>query len=296
MNTLLYIMLCLIWGSTWMAIKIGIQDAPPVWAAGIRILSAGLLLILFHIFRGRHLPRGLHSIWRIAWPGILIYGLSYGLVYIGTQHISSALTSILFASFPFFIILLAPILIVWEKIAFRSVIGVFIGFIGIVVVFAGPISLDRDALWGAALVIIGTAASAYGTVHVKAYLGDQPVLSMMALQMTLGGLLLVIGAILTESLSRFEVTPASIGSIVYLTLIGSIIAFAGYFWLLKRIATLTLSLIAFITPIIAMYLGYIFLNEHLTGQDYMGAAMVLAGVLLARTRKEAGFRLFRGQP
>lgn len=277
----------MVWGSTWLAIKIGLQDAPPVWSAAVRMLLAGLILLLYTNLAGKSFPDGFRNKWRVAWPGLIIYGMAYALVYIGMQRISSAMSSILFAGFPFFIAILVAILVKSEKIGLRPMIGIVIGFAGIVVIFAGPVSLDGSSLVGAALVVASAALSAYGTVHVKAFLQDQPVIVMMALQMTLGGLFLILAAGLFEPLARFDITAVSIGSILYLTLFGSIFAFAGYFWLLKRMPTLTLSLIAFITPIVAIILGYIVLDETFSIQDYIGTVLVLVGVLVARQRQGA---------
>lgn len=285
-NTALYLLLCLIWGSTWVAIKIGLQDAPPAWSASARMLLGGLILLLYTNLAGQSFPRGAKEKWRVAWPGLMIYGLAYALVYAGIERISAALSSILFASFPFFIAIFVAILVKSEKISPRTLTGVIIGFSGIVVIFAGPVSLDRSSIIGSLLVLVSTVLSAYGTVHIRAFLRDQPVLVMMALQMTLGGILLTLIAVLFEPISQFKLTVASVGSILYLTLFGTIIAFAGYFWLLKRMPTLTLSLIAFITPLTAIFLGYIFLDEMLSVQDYVGSGLVLAGVLLARQRRQ----------
>jgi len=294
-NTLLYTLLCLVWGSTWLAIKIGLQDAPPVWSAAIRMLLAGLILLLYTNLAGKSYPDGIRNKWRVAWPGLVIYGMAYALVYVGMQRISSAMSSILFAAFPFFIAILVAILVKSEKISLRALIGIIVGFAGIVVIFAGPVSLDGSSMVGAALVIASAILSAYGTVHVKAFLQDQPVIVMMALQMTLGGLLLTLAAVAFEPLARFEITAVSIGSILYLTLFGSIFAFAGYFWLLKRMPALTLSLIAFITPIVAIILGCIVLDETFSIQDYIGTVLVLGGVMLARQRQGAALnRLPRG--
>jgi drug/metabolite transporter (DMT)-like permease len=284
MKTSLFIILCIVWGSTWTAIKLGLQDAPPIWSSGMRITLAGFILLAYNYLKGNSYPAGWREKWRVAWLGILMYGLSYFLVYWAVQYISSALASILFASFPFFIIIYVPIFIKDEKNTLKSIIGVITGFIGIIIIFAGPISLDSNTLTGAALVIIATASSAYCTVHIKAFLRDQPIFPMMAMQMTIGGVLTLIVAALTEDLARFNVTALSVGSIVYLATFGSVLTFGGYYWLLTRINTLKLSLIAFITPIIAILLGYMILDEVLTVQDGIGSALVLAGVLLAGTR------------
>jgi len=286
-NVAVYIMLCLIWGSTWMAIKVGLRDAPPLWAAGVRMALAGSIMYAYCRLAGYRLPGNWKDKGRVAWPGIMIYGLPYALVYIGSQYISSAMTSILFAGFPFFVAALAAIVIKNERVGPKTIIGMTVGFAGIIIIFAGPVAFDRPSLVGAALVVVATAASAYGTVHVKAFLAEEPVAPMMAQQMTLGGILLLAAAAVSEPISRFHITVTSVASIGYLTIFGSIIAFGGYFWLLKRISAVTLSLTSFITPIIAVFIGYVVMGEKLTGQDVVGAALVLAGVAVTQVGRRS---------
>ena len=103
MIKLIYIFLCLIWGSTWLAIKLGLADSPPLWSAGIRFLIAGLILIIINWFRKVTYPKSIKEIVRISLPGLIIYAFPYMLIYHAEQHISSALTAVLFASFPFFV-------------------------------------------------------------------------------------------------------------------------------------------------------------------------------------------------
>ncbi len=285
MIPLLYIILCVVWGSSWTAVKIGLQDAPPIWSSGLRITIAGLILLIYNLAARNSFPRGWRQKWKVAWPGILMFGCSYFMVYWGMQYISSALGSILFAAFPFFIIIFIATIFKYEKITLLSIIGVLIGFSGIIIIFAGPINMDNSALFGAVLLVLATSASAYSTVHIKVYLGDQPILPMITMQMILGGVLTLIVALATEDLGRFNATFASVGSILYLATFGTILTFVGYYWLLRKISTVTLSLMTFISPIVAVFLGYLILNESLTTQDFIGSALVLTGVILTGTRK-----------
>ncbi|MCP4703084.1 MAG: EamA family transporter, partial [candidate division Zixibacteria bacterium] len=134
MIKLTYIVLCLIWGSTWLAIKIGLDDAPPLWSAGLRFLIAGLILILINWFRKVSYPKSSKEIFRIALPGLIIYAFPYMMVYHAEQYISSALTAVLFASFPFFIAGFSFFMLKTEKPNIYSWLGLVVGFIGIIVV------------------------------------------------------------------------------------------------------------------------------------------------------------------
>jgi len=285
MMALVYIALCLIWGSTWGAIKIGLQDAPPLWSAAVRIMLAGIILAIYNLMAGNRYPSGWKRRLRVAWPGLFTFALSYLLVYAGNQHVSSALASIMFATFPFFVLMLVPVVVKTERVAPRSIIGALIGFGGIVVIFAGPLSLNADAFWGAGLIVLGTAFAAYGTAFVKGYLADEPVAPMLALQMSASGLIMLLAAALFDDLSGLRWSAVSIGSILYLAVFGSVLTFGGYFWLLKKISAVRISMIALVTPLIAIFLGYLALGEALTGWDYVGSALVLGGVLWVNIKR-----------
>ncbi|MBK7091301.1 MAG: DMT family transporter [bacterium] len=277
-NILVYILLCLIWGSTWMAIKIGLADAPPFWSAALRFLLAIAILVTINFVTRQKYPQGWRNKWRVAWPGIFTYFGSYSFTYLGSQYISSALASILFAVFPFMVMLLMTLMLKSEKVTMKAVLGVVLGFAGVVLIFLEPIDYGSHAAFGMLMMLLSPLAAAIGTVSIKAYLKDEDVFPMVTLQMTLGCTLLTIAAFLVEDITLFHVTEASIGAMIFLAIFGSVISFTSYYWLLKRLPILTMSMVALITPIVAMVLGYIVLDEVLTTQDYVGAALVLAGV------------------
>ena len=263
-----------------MAIKIGLSDAPPIWAAGIRILFSAIILLAYNKLMGHVYPAGWKAKGRVIWLGALIYGASYIFVYIGMRRIDSSLAAIIFGAFPIFTAIMVPLIVKTERVTARAILGVLVGFLGIVLVFSGPIALNRATLYGGGLIILSTLVSAYGLVHIKAYLHDEPILPMMALQLTLGGVVIVLTALLFEDFSAFHYTPATVGSILYLTVFGTILSFGGYWWLLRKIGAVRVSLVAFVTPIVAVFLGWIVMDEHLALIDYLGTALVLGGVLL----------------
>ncbi|MCK5126872.1 MAG: DMT family transporter [candidate division Zixibacteria bacterium] len=281
----IYIILCIIWGTTWLGIKLGLQDAPPVWAAALRMLLAALIIFIYNYIRKNKYPAGIKNLIRVAWPGILMYAGSYTMVYIGNQFVSSQIASILFSTYVFCVILMVPFVVKTEKVTIWSIVGAIIGFAGIVVIFNGPISLNRDSLIGAVLFLIAVNCSAYATVHIKAFLKDEPIFPMLALQMALGGILMLGVALVMEDFSSFQFTAVSIGSILYLSIFGSVVCFGGYYWLLQRMDAIKVSLIAFITPIVALLAGFIVLDERLTTVDFIGAALVLSGVLIVNIKK-----------
>lgn len=283
-NILLFIVLCLIWGSTWMAIKLGLRDSPPFWSAAIRFIIASAILIIYNRLAGNRYPAGWRNKLRVAWPGLFTYLASYTMTYVGSMYISSALASILFAVFPFFVLLLMTFMITDERVTWQSLVGVVIGFAGVVLIFAEPVAYGENAILGMILLVLSPLAAAIGTVSIRAYLKDEPVIPMVTLQMSLGAILLTLTAFLVEDIGQFHVTLTSVGALMYLAVFGSVISFTTYYRLLQRMKLVTMSMVALITPIFAVFLGFVFLDELLTAADYIGAALVLAGVAVVNLR------------
>lgn len=282
---LVYIMLCIIWGSTWTAIKIGLADAPPMWSAALRFVVAASLMHVLVLINRQKYPAGWREKWRLAWPGIFTYLGSYTFTYVGGQYIGSGMASILFAIFPFIVMVFMLFMVKSEKITWRAVVGVALGFVGVVFIFAEPIKYGSEVLFGMLIFLLSPLCAAFGNVAIKAYLNKAPIFPMVSLQMGLGAILLVSNAFLFEDFSRFEFTTQSVGAMIYLAIFGSIIAFTSYYWLLKRLPLITMAMVALITPITAIILGYWLLDEVLQVQDYIGGALVLAGVALVNIKK-----------
>lgn len=275
-----YILLCLIWGSTWLAIKLGLDDSPPLWSAGIRFLIAGLILIIINRVRKVSYPKSVREIVRISIPGLIIYAFPYMMVYHGEQYISSSLTAVLFASFPFFIAGFSIFMLKSEKPKNYAWLGLFIGFGGVVVVFYDSLVTSEFVFLGAVLIVVASAMSALGTMVLRVWYNDKDFTMMLCLQILAGAVVTILAAIFFEPLSSFNMTSKSIGALLYLAIFGSVVAFSGYYWLLKKITVISLSLIAFITPIIAIALGYFLLSETLSAFTAFGSVLILGGIIL----------------
>ncbi len=255
-----------------------------MWSVAFRfVLAASLLLIYNAVTRARY-PQGWLNRLKIATPGIFTYLFSYTFTYLGTQYIPSALASILFAVFPFLVLILMTIMIKDEKVTIPALFGTVVGFVGIVVIFLEPVEWSENALVGMILLLISPLAAALGTVSIKKWFGKEPVVPMITLQMSLGALLLLLTAIFFEDLGRFQATTRAVTSILYLAVPGSIVTFTGYYWLLQRMRLVTMSLVALIAPIVSLFLGWLWLGELLTVRDYIGAALVLSGVAIVNLR------------
>ena len=280
MTVLVYILLCLIWGSTWIAIKIGLSQAPPFTTAALRFLLATSVLWGISLVKGYPFPRDVRFLIKLGYPGIFMYGFSYALVYFGQQYVNSATSAVLFASFPFFVAAASWFKYRAEKLSPVAWTGMAIGFLGVVAISYDSLQSSGDLFLGTVLVVAASGCAAYGVVIHKQKFSGYNIVVAANVQMIFGGIFLIAGALLFENWSDFGVSIASIGSIVYLALPGTVITFLGYYWLLKRARVTVVSLIAFITPVVAILIGVALAEESLSPLIITGTGLILTGVLL----------------
>jgi drug/metabolite transporter (DMT)-like permease len=263
-----------------MAIKIGLTDAPPLTAATLRFILATLILLTIALIKRYSFPRDWRSLVRLGYPGIHMYGLSYAFVYLAEQRIDSALAGVLFGVFPFFVALLMWLRYRTERLSLRAWLGMCGGFAGVILISFGSLRTGGDVFLGTLLAVAGAFAAAYGVVIHKQHFSSGNIVVAATVQMMCGGLLLALGAIFLEPWWTFPMSAAAIAPLMYLAVFGTVVAFLGYYWLLARARAVTVSLIAFVTPLIAIAVGILYGQEQMTGLVAAGSALVLSGVFL----------------
>ena len=280
MTVFVYVVLCLIWGSTWMAIKLGLSDAPPFWSASVRFMLAIAILLVILRVRGTRLSAQ-KSDWLVhTGPGLLMYGVSYGSVYLAEQFISSSLTAVLFSTFPIFVALMSHWILPSDRLRGLAWPGMVIGLAGVVVISWHSLELSGDLFAGAMLGVLASLASATGVVLHRRHAVKVDIVAAATMQMSLGILLLLGGALTTESIADMRWTAISIGSIVYLAVLGTVIGFLGYYWLMTHISVVSAAMIAFVTPLVASLIGVFFFDESFSTPTAVGGAMILFSVAL----------------
>ncbi len=275
-----------VWGSTWLAIKIGLGSMPPFLGAGIRFAIAAL--ILFVIVRLKRVRVSFSSEARKVYlvMGVLSFGICYALVYWGEQFIPSGLCSVLFAAYPFCVALFSHFLLESERLTSFKIAGILLGIAGLVVIFSGDLRLsDPSAALGMAAVLLSTILQALALVLVKKYGQLINPFAMNWVGMTIGTVVLLLLGVALDRGKPVVLDGAAVGSVLYLAAVGSVLAFVTYYWLLKRIEAVYLSLTTFINPIIAVILGAILLGESLEPHIAGGATLVLVGVLTANGKQ-----------
>jgi drug/metabolite transporter (DMT)-like permease len=277
---LAWLTLSLIWGSTWLFIKLGLRDLPPFTFVGIRFLLASAILAAIIFIRRMRLPRD-RRVWLfIAWAGFLTVTINFALVFWGEQYISSGLAALLNATMPFFGIIIAHHYLPTERITLTKIGSVMLGILGVGLIFSNQLSLQGAlSLLASAGIVLGAAVAAYANVLIKVRGKHIDPIILSAGQMFFGfPPLLLIGIFIEGNPFNLAWTPLAIFSLLYLTIIGSCVAFILYFWLLKKIAVTKALLLLLVTPLVAVTLGKIINSEDLTWQILVGGACIISGI------------------
>jgi drug/metabolite transporter (DMT)-like permease len=274
-------LVCILWGTTWLASKEGVKRMPPLEMASIRQLIAGLLYVGFFIIKGAKLPRGRE------WVPILVlsflnFVLSNGLSTWGVKYISAGLGSIMGAIFPLWLVVIG-LFSAKGKIPARAIMGLVLGFSGVCLIFYEHLEdfLNADFRFGIILSLIATWTWAFGTLYTKKQAANFNPYFSLGLQMLISGITLFTFTNLTgHAVSLTQVPWQSWAAIAYLIIFGSLIAFICYLYALQNLPTEQASIYAYINPVVAVLSGWILFGEKLTVFITIGGIVTLLGVYL----------------
>jgi drug/metabolite transporter (DMT)-like permease len=290
MKVIIWLILCLIWGTTWFFIKFGLEDLPPISFAAARFILAVLILGIVIFVQKIPLPKTKRDWKLLALTGVLQFSINYSLVFWSEQYISSGLAAVLQAMISVFGLVLAWIHLPNERITIIKVVSIMLGIGGVAIIFVEQLQINSFMAFAGCVAIVGGAyAAAHASILVKAYGENLHPASMVFGQMICGILPIIIYGLLVEGNPlAFNWTWRAIISVLYLTIFGTIIAFWLYYWLLSKIESNKAMMISLVTPLIAVVVGNLFLGERLPPQTFLGGALILAsiGLIVSRKRKK----------
>ena len=276
-------LLVLIWGTTWAAIRVGLEGLPPFTGVAVRFAIAAAVLLAVAFWRGWPLGSGpaTHGLWLVN--ALLSFSVSYGVVYWAEQWVPSGLAAVLFSTFPLFVAIMAHFLLPGERLRAASFAGIVLGFVGVLVIFSEDLpSLSGTPLRLAAVVfLVSPLVSALANVIIKRYGAGLHPISLTAVPMAMTAGIMGILAALVERGRGIALDPASTAALLYLSILGTALTFFLYFWLLDHLPATRLSLITYGVPVVAVTVGSLFLDEPFTGRILVGALLVLTGVAMA---------------
>jgi drug/metabolite transporter (DMT)-like permease len=275
---LAYLALCLIWGSTWAAIRILVHDVPPLRAAALRFLLGAVILLLV-VSRSRK-----SAVNARQWRALVILGFSmvaapYGLLFWAEQRMSSSITAVLFSSNPLFVALFMPLML-HTRVPRRAVFAMLVALGGIGVLFYSGLSASADFLLGGGAVMLAVLLSAWASVFAKREIGGVSPLFGTAVQFSISAAVFVPASLIFERGQPSVWTRNSLLALAFLVLFGSVVAFSLYYWLLAKMHPYQLATITLVVPLIAMAEGALLLLEQVPLEMIAASIVVLAAVAM----------------
>ena len=273
-----YSLMCAIWGTTWMGIKVSLQYIPPIAGAGLRFVVAGLAMYAVAASQRKLVP--LREVpWKfVAVLGSCLFGINYILTYTAETHVGSGLTAVLFSVCPFFIFVFAHYMI-GERTTPMVWLGGALAFAGVAVISLA--AHMQGSVWYAMAAVAAAFSSAFANVYAKRHAHNDPLITLPP-SMLISGILVAIVGLASEHLDPLHaLAPASIGAILYLALLGSGVAFFLNLWLLQRIPAWIVGFSSLIIPVLAVVIGVFAGGEAFGMRESIGALLVIAGVWLS---------------
>lgn len=280
-----WLIVCIVWGTTYLAIRVALETVPVVLVAGLRWMIAGLLLAGVAYAMGRRLPG------RQAWPALALLGflmnvIGNGLVVWAEQYVASGLTAVVVAMVPFWQVGIESLAPGGERITKRTIAGLLLGFAGILILLWPELAAGGAAMTGMVAGIVALQLAcvgwALGTSYTKRHDSAADPIGAAATQMIFSGLMLLGLSTVLGEWSALHFTARSASAMIYLTIMGSVVAYTSYVYIVRHLPISTVSLYAYINPVIAVVLGTLLLDEPFSLRIVLASALVLIGVAVVR--------------
>jgi drug/metabolite transporter (DMT)-like permease len=277
--------ICVVWGTTYLVLRVGVEFVPPFLFTGLRQVIAGLILggamIMFY---GNRLP-DYKTLARHAIVGFFMISIGNGAVGWGEMYVSSSIAAIICSLMPLWIILINLAYGKGDKIDGQILFGVLLGFGGLMLIFGDGLNdfTNSDYTMGIIVIFLATISWAGGTIYLRTFKKNGTPLLDAALQMFFGGFFLLLASNFTEDASTAQWHGESIFALFYLTILGSVVAYGAYSYVLTKLPTPVVSLYAYINPVVAVILGWLILDEKLNAAILTGCVVIVAGVYIVNT-------------
>ncbi len=277
---------CFFWGTTYLAIRVGLETLTPLLFAGLRFLVAGGLLF-FVMSRQQNVRLPLGREWlNLGVVGLLLLGIGNGAVVWAEQWVPSGLAALLVATSPFWVAAIERMRKDGERVGARGALGMLVGFGGLAML-VGPqlfgVTLDGYYLAGVMVIQLGCLTWTVGSIYAKQRPTGVSPLMAAAVQMLWAGVVLTVAGTALGEWGEISFSARSLSALAYLVVFGSIVAYSAYTYAIQKLPLSLVSTYSYINPLVALVLGWLVLGEALGGRELLAAAVILSGVALVKT-------------
>lgn len=277
----------IVWGTTYLAIRIGVKDLPPVLFTGLRWLAAGPIMFLIMKISKHKLPSK-NDLKHLAIIGLLLLGGGNGFVVFAEQWVPSGITALLITTVPFWVVGIESFYPQRKKINTLIIIGIILGMIGVLLIFGGDLNkiFDESYLKGVIGLMVAVFLWSIGTVYSKHKKVSVHPLMGAAVEMIIAGIVITILGILLGETNNFNFSSESFLAYTYLVVFGSLIGYGSYIYAIAHLPISLVSTYAYVNPIIALFLGWLVLNEPINIWIIFSSIIILVGVALIKKGSE----------
>ncbi len=282
-----FVIVCVVWGTTYLGIRIALETIPAFLLTGLRFTVAGAILLLICRLRGQSFPRQRNAWLNIAFAGALMVGVGNLSVVLAEQWVPSGFAALMVATGPFWMVIFELIRGNMTRLTAQKLAGLILGFAGVVMLVAPHLhgaDFNLPFLLGVLAIQVGTIGWNLGSVRAKYHVHDVPPLMSAALQMLVGGVILDVVALVRGETGTVHFTTRTFVALAYLTIFGSVLAYGAYVYALSNLSTTSVSLYAYVNPAIALVAGWLFASELLGWREILGMIVILCGVALVQTQ------------
>ena len=283
---LTFILVSCVWGTTWYAMKIGLEDTPPILAVGLRFAISATILWVIFLFRKEQLVLTKNAVKVYLAFGVINFSCSYSLTYWGTKYIHSGLSAVIWSTFPIVVVLFAHFMLRNDRITTQKSVGVLLGLIGTLLIFVqDKTAFEGFDLKAVAAVSVAVLLAAWPNILYKKHQKEIPHFHLNIASQSLAAVTLLPISFLIENPMSVEWSLRNTAALFYLAIPGTAVVWSIYFWLYKHLKVTQISTIALIPPIIAVILGWQLLGEQFTPRMLAGAILIFSGVLFVNYRQ-----------
>lgn len=280
-----FIVLCIVWGTTYLVIRISVQVFPPETFSGIRFILSGLIVLAFAFATKQKMPDNFLDIAKISIAGVLMLLGGHGLVVFAEQWVHSGVTALILSLGPIFIALLELLILKKKTLNIWGWLGLVAGFTGVMILVTSGKEIGSIDIKGGIILLTACLMFASGSIFSKKYSAEGSIVSQLAIQMLAGGIgLLVTGGVMGEY-SRVIINFTVVWTMIYLTIFGGIIGYGAYIYVLKHWAASKAGTYAYVNTVIAVILGALILKEPVNISIIFSIILILGGVVAVQLSK-----------